>query len=56
MNVSLYFFNGLEEMRQIHNEVASDVLLLLCLHDFGLWVIVDLGQASAFLYSVYSDQ
>ncbi len=27
-------------------KVASDVLLLLCLHDFGLRVIVDLGQAS----------
>ena len=32
-------------------KVASDVLLLLCLHDFGLWVSVELGQASAFLYS-----
>jgi hypothetical protein len=32
-------------------KVASDVLLLLCLHDFGLRVTVDLGQASAFLYS-----
>ena len=25
-------------------KVASDVLLLLCLHDFGLWVSVGLGQ------------
>jgi len=32
-------------------KVASDVLLLLCLHDFGLWVSVGLGQATAFLYS-----
>ena len=32
-------------------KVASDVLLLLCLHDFGLRVIVEVGQASAFLYS-----
>jgi hypothetical protein len=24
------------------------VLLLLCLHDFGLWVSVELGQATAF--------
>ena len=32
-------------------KVASDVLLLLCLHDFGLWVSVELGQATAFLYS-----
>ena len=32
-------------------KVASDVLLLLCLHDFGLRVSVELGQASAFLYS-----
>ena len=32
-------------------KVVSDVLLLLCLHDFGLWVSVELGQASAFLYS-----
>ena len=32
-------------------KVASDVLLLLCLHDSGLRVIVEVGQASAFLYS-----
>ena len=32
-------------------KVASKVLLLLCLHDFGLRVIVEVGQASAFLYS-----
>ena len=32
-------------------KVASDVLLLLCLHDVGLWVSVGLGQATAFLYS-----
>ncbi len=32
-------------------KVASDVLLLLYFHDFGLWVSVELGQASAFLYS-----
>ena len=32
-------------------KVASDVLLLLCLHDFGLRVSVELGQATAFLYS-----
>ncbi|MFN9909194.1 MAG: hypothetical protein ACK56F_24255 [bacterium] len=32
-------------------KVASDVLLLLCLHDFGLRVSIELGQATAFLYS-----
>jgi hypothetical protein len=32
-------------------KVASDELLLLCLHDFGLWVTVEVGQASACLYS-----
>ncbi len=32
-------------------KVASDVLLLLCLHDFGLRVTVEVGQASACLYS-----
>ena len=32
-------------------KVVSDVLLLLCLHDFGLRVTVEDGQASACLYS-----
>ena len=32
-------------------KVVSDVLLLLCLHDFGLRVTVEVGQASACLYS-----
>ena len=32
-------------------KVVSDVLLLLCLHDFGLRVTVGDGQASACLYS-----
>ena len=32
-------------------KVASDVLLLLCLHKFDLWVTVEAGQALACLYS-----
>ena len=32
-------------------KVVSDVLLLLCLHDFGLRVTAEAGQALACLYS-----
>ena len=42
---------GGKKSAQFRMKVASDVLLLLCLHDFGLRVTVEVGQASAFLYS-----
>ena len=42
---------GGKKHAQFRMKVVSDVLLLLSLHDFGLPVSVELGQASAFLYS-----
>jgi hypothetical protein len=42
---------GGKKCAQFRMKVVSDVLLLLCLHKFDLWVTVEAGQALACLYS-----
>ena len=51
--IALWYISltGGKKHAQFRMKVVSDVLLLLCLHDFGLWVTAEAGQALACLYS-----